>query len=361
MFSKKIAVGVLCLSLLLPLALFLCRADNSLTSSFQRKKPKDWVEGPVKYIITSKEKKEYKKYNTEEEKKRFIKLFWARRDPNVETYRNEFRDEFNRRVDYANENFKERVFYGWETARGRIYIVFGPPSREWKQILSMGTRPAIFWLYDNPPSMYLRTMEALVFADIYKNGRYYLLRPMPLDYFDAYFQYMKGRSYFELVPDEYFRAFEEVNEMAIVNPDLKYEDIASGETEEGGLVSGQIPFQWEVDSVPAQDDKVQLNVKIILQYTDITYYEKDSKYQTTLGLSVKLFKEADQPAAEFEDEIHLSLTEDELKAKAKEKLEYSCSLMALPGEYNIEIMLKDIKSGIGKTVTDKLTVVSKSQ
>lgn len=361
MFSKKIAVGFLCLSLLLPLAFFLCRADNSLTSSFQRKKPKDWVEGPVKYIITSKEKKEYKKYNTRAEKERFIKLFWARRDPNVETYRNEFRDEFNRRVDYANKNFKERAFDGWETARGWIYIVFGPPSREWKQILSMGTRPAIFWLYDNPPSIYLRTMEALVFADIYKNGRYYLLRPMPLDYFDAYFQYMKGRSYFDLVPDEYFRALEEVNERTIVNPDLKYEDIASGRAEEGGVVLVEIPFQWEVDFVPAQDDKIQLNLKIVLKYIDITYYEKDSKYQTTLGLSVKLFGEAEQPIAEFKDEIHLSLTEDELKAKAKEKLEYNGLLLAMPGEYDIEIELRDIKSGIGKTVTEKLTVVSKSQ
>src|SRR5690606_10017005 len=56
--------------------------------------------------------------------------FWAKRDPLPITDLNEFRDEFFQRVRYATEAFREpggRA--GWQTDRGEVYIVLGPPDQ----------------------------------------------------------------------------------------------------------------------------------------------------------------------------------------------------------------------------------------
>jgi len=49
-------------------------------------------------------------------------------DPTPETEHNELMDEYYKRVSYANENF-DGWKDGWETDRGMIYILFGPPDQ----------------------------------------------------------------------------------------------------------------------------------------------------------------------------------------------------------------------------------------
>jgi GWxTD domain-containing protein len=361
MNPKKIISRFLGLVFLLSVGLSLYAAESSLYTAFQKKKePKDWIDGPVGYIVTSEEKKQYKKLSTEAEKEKFIKWFWARRETNPETYRNEFRDEFNERVRYANANFKERGLEGWETARGHVYIVYGPPSREWQEIIQTGNRPAIFWQYDEPPSRYSRVMEPLVFVELYRNGRYYLMRPMPMDYFEYYFQMMRGRSYFELVPDEYFRAFEEVNKNAIQKRDLKIEDVAGNEVASGVSTTEEIPFEWQTDFIPSSDNKVQVNITIKLKYKDISYYQSESKYKANFGLSIKLVQN-EELAETHQDEINVELTEKELMAKANDYMVYTSSLNVLPGKYTLEIILENNKTHISKTVREELTVELKPE
>ncbi len=358
MYSKKIISGFLSLVFLLSALSLLLGAENSLFQ--KKKKPEGWLDGPVQYVLTNKEKKQYKKLETEAEKEKFIKWFWARRDPNPETYRNEFRGEFDERLRYANAHFKERGLEGWETSRGHIYIVFGPPSREWQEIVSVGNRPAIVWYYDNPPSKYMRVMEPLVFVELYRNGRYYLMRPMPMDYFEYYFQRMRGRSYFELVPDEYLRAFEEVNKNSIQKSDLKIEDV--DKKVEGEVSSTEeIPFQWQADFTPSPDNKVQVNITIKLKYKDISYYQSESKYKADFEMLIKLLENEELATEALQDEINVELNEEELMAKANEYMVYKGSLYAVPGEYTIEIILENKETHISKTITEELTVEIKSE
>src|SRR5512132_2312602 len=42
---------------------------------------KDWAKGPVKWIMTADEEKEWKKLRTDEERAAFVKAFWDKRDP----------------------------------------------------------------------------------------------------------------------------------------------------------------------------------------------------------------------------------------------------------------------------------------
>lgn len=363
---KKAVCSFLCLALLIPLTFLLCRADSDFHVRTQKKK-KDWIEGPVGYIITEEEKKHYNKLKTEEEKEKFIKWFWARRDPNPVTYRNEFQHEFNRRVSYANTHFKEGRLEGWETARGRVYIVFGPPAEVKKEIIPF--RPTwedrtgrfLIWIYHNPPSHYLRAIGPLFFAELYGDGRWFLLRPMPRDQFEYYFQRRRPQQYFELVPDEYFRAFEEVNRNAIQKPDLEIAEVEGKEGGEDISATEEIPFQWKVDFVPSADDKIQVDITITLKYKDIIFYQKESKYKADLDLSVKLFLGEESSATELHDEINVQLTEEELIAKTRENLEYKGSLVVSLGEYTIKITMEDTRTHMSKTVTEQLPVVSKSE
>jgi GWxTD domain-containing protein len=86
-----------------------------------------WLED-VSYIITPEEEAAFKNLKTDEEVDEFVKQFWLRRDPTPGASTNAFRDEYYRRIGWANDHFTARV-PGWKTDRGRIYIVYGPPDQ----------------------------------------------------------------------------------------------------------------------------------------------------------------------------------------------------------------------------------------
>jgi GWxTD domain-containing protein len=85
-----------------------------------------WLDEDVVYIITSEEREVFRTLTTPEEREQFIEQFWIRRDPDLTTSVNEYKEEHYRRIAYANERFKSGI-PGWRTDRGRIYIIHGPP------------------------------------------------------------------------------------------------------------------------------------------------------------------------------------------------------------------------------------------
>jgi GWxTD domain-containing protein len=86
---------------------------------------KKWMNEDVTYILTDNERQSFKQLTTDEEREKFIEQFWLRRDPISSTAANEFKEEYYRRIAYANERFGGKL-PGWKTDRGRIYIVYGP-------------------------------------------------------------------------------------------------------------------------------------------------------------------------------------------------------------------------------------------
>ena len=165
---KKAAV---CFALFAAVAM----AADQLTWEDLKKNIDSWIRGPVSLIATDQEKTVFAKLKSPEEKMQFIKIFWARRDPLLRTSENEFKQEFYQRVDYANANFAEGDQSGWDTARGQVYILFGPPSREEKRILAESSRPVLLWVYDRIPSDQIPKNEALMF--VWRDIKYVLAPP----------------------------------------------------------------------------------------------------------------------------------------------------------------------------------------
>ena len=87
-----------------------------------------WIESPVKYILTPAQKKEYATFTTNAERASFIDAFWKQLDPTPTTDVNELREEFDRRLAFADAYFAQPKQAGSLTERGAVFAFLGPPT-----------------------------------------------------------------------------------------------------------------------------------------------------------------------------------------------------------------------------------------
>ncbi len=115
-FAMKIRLKLTIFAILLLLcsSLFLFASQTS-------KRLSKWLE-EVDPIISKAERSVYESLPTDEDKLRFQKSFWAVRDPDKETPENEFKQDYYRRLNYANNRLG-----GVNSDRGEIYMILGEP------------------------------------------------------------------------------------------------------------------------------------------------------------------------------------------------------------------------------------------
>ncbi|MGK9477618.1 GWxTD domain-containing protein [Melioribacter sp. OK-6-Me] len=111
--------------------------------------------------------KEGKTY--EERLMRFLE-FWDKKKPNPKMLINPIMNEYYRRVEYANKNFKAFGNEGWRTDMGMIYITFGPPSYVERHPFDPDSKPYEIWDY-------YELNRSFVFIDQTGFGDYRLLNP----------------------------------------------------------------------------------------------------------------------------------------------------------------------------------------
>jgi GWxTD domain-containing protein len=88
-----------------------------------------WLHEDVVYIISDEEKAAFEHLTSDAERLQFVEQFWERRDPTPGTPENEFKQEHYRRLAFANKHYRTASGTpGWQTDRGHIYIVYGPPD-----------------------------------------------------------------------------------------------------------------------------------------------------------------------------------------------------------------------------------------
>jgi len=148
-------------------------STDLLAKAYQR-----WLHEDVRWIITPEERASFSRLSKNDERNRHVEQFWQRRDPTPDTSENEYKEEHYRRIAYANEHFG-RAVPGWETDRGRIYILYGPPDRiQAEPVRSMGDsgKPTLLWHYDAMPG-YSGGFD-LKFVDDCDCGDYHLETPL---------------------------------------------------------------------------------------------------------------------------------------------------------------------------------------
>lgn len=104
--------------------------------------------------------------NYEEKLRRFIE-FWKKLDPTPTTEFNEAFEEYYERIYYANTHFKSYI-EGWQTDRGMVYVVLGPPATIQTQTDFNANRNYEIWNYSS---------RTFIFVDYSGFGDYRLLSP----------------------------------------------------------------------------------------------------------------------------------------------------------------------------------------
>ena len=87
-----------------------------------------WLDSPVRYLLTPAEKTQFTSATTSTEREAFVTAFWARLDPTPTTLENEFREEFERRVAFADAAFRTDTVPGHQTDRAVVFALMGAPS-----------------------------------------------------------------------------------------------------------------------------------------------------------------------------------------------------------------------------------------
>ncbi|MBM2841425.1 MAG: hypothetical protein HW412_1953 [Bacteroidetes bacterium] len=126
----------------------------------------------LKYITTEDQRDSLRHGNLDERRDN-LEAFWKRKDPTLETAYNEVMVEYYRRVDHATRTFGTlRDPDGFKSDRGRIYILYGPPTSTGRT-LSPTSGYQEEWTYAN-------VGKRFIFADQSKNGNYVLVSTQSL-------------------------------------------------------------------------------------------------------------------------------------------------------------------------------------
>ena len=123
-----------------------------------------------KYIATSQEIEQYNILNGEKGKQKFLQEFWKVRDNEPSTQKNEFYEEYLRRIDISNQQFSTLGKKGWKTDRGRIYLKYGAPSEIERYPNQIDTKPYEIWNYNE-----IEGGVVFVFADLTNFSDYQLI------------------------------------------------------------------------------------------------------------------------------------------------------------------------------------------
>jgi len=123
----------------------------------------------LRYIATSDQMKQLQDA-LEKDRLRLWDEFWKSQDPTPTTAENEKKDEYYKRLRYADLNFGHFGRDGWKTDMGMVYITYGPPDEIERHPFDIDAKPYQFWYYYN-----LR--RVFRFVDVNGYGEYELIYP----------------------------------------------------------------------------------------------------------------------------------------------------------------------------------------
>jgi GWxTD domain-containing protein len=338
---------------------------------------KKWLEEEVPYIITNEERAAFKKLTTDDEREQFIENFWERRNPNPGSPENEFKEEYYRRIAYANEHFASGI-PGWRTDRGRIYIMYGPadevdahpsggsyvrppeegggetatyPFEQWRYRYIDGIGTNIILEFVDPtmtgeyhltmdpgekdallhvPNAGLTDMEAMGMAS--KKDRFTRTDGMTIG------TPMGGlpESMEEFTRlDLYAKIFQP--------PEVKFKDLKAVVTSK--ISTALLPFDVRTDFLKVTDESVLTPITVQVAYRDLQFQNKDGVMHSVLDIYGQLTSLGGRNAGIHEKSMVLDVPEHEFQQSLGRKAVYQYAVPLRPGRYKLSLVMKDDVSG----------------
>lgn len=131
------------------------------------KDSKKWLEEVTPIILPDERQTYTEQLKDRNERLEFEKIFWARRDPNLETPENEYKTTtFDPRRAEADKRYRVAGRLGAQTDCGRLYVIFGEPDEVKKeQTDNPASRPPETWTFRDRPGMTFQGGQTQVALD----------------------------------------------------------------------------------------------------------------------------------------------------------------------------------------------------
>jgi GWxTD domain-containing protein len=340
---------------------------------------KKWIDEDVAYIITDDEKRAWKKLATDEEREQFIEAFWRRRDPDPDTELNEYLEEHYERVAYANQHFASGI-PGWKTDRGRIYIMYGPPHEKethpsggsydrpsYEGGGSTTTYPFETWFYRYLPG--IGSGIEIEFVDPTGTGEYRIARsPNEKDAMlnvpgagltlmeqlglSSKADRISGMSTFGYTgpgaresdsPFTRLQLYTDLQRPPQVNDVLEKSLLATAST--AAEDTSALDVSTKVDFYRASDERVMTAITIQTDNNDLTFKDVGGVQTARLNIYGRVTNLSGRRITSFEDPVTTTATVDELSAAKDRKSAYQRVLPLSPGNYKVDLLVRDINSG----------------
>jgi GWxTD domain-containing protein len=341
---------------------------------------KNWINEDVAYIITDDEKRAWKKLQTDEEREQFIEGFWRRRDPDPDTELNEYLEEHYERVAYANQHFTSGI-PGWKSDRGRIYIMYGAPHEKethpsggsyerpsYEGGGSTTTYPFEIWFYRYLPG--IGSGIEIEFVDPTGTGEYRIARSP--DEKDAMlnipgagltlneqlglssktdrvanrgaFGYSGPGAREQDSPFSRLILYTDLQKPPQINDVLEKNLLATSST--GAVEGGDVlSVATKVDFFRASDQRVMTALTIQTDNDDLTFKDVGGVQRARLNIYGRVTNLSGRRITSFEDPVTTDATVEELASAKNRKSAYQRVLPLSPGNYKVDLLIRDINSG----------------
>jgi len=314
-----------------------------------------WIKEDVYLIITPAERAAFEKLKTNDEREKFIGIFWDNRDPTPDTEENEFRDQHYERVAYANEHFASGV-PGSMTDRGRIYIKFGKPDEieghpaggSYQRMSYEGggmttTYPFEKWFYRHIPGV--RSGVEIEFVDPSGSGEYRIARDFSEK--DA-MAHVPG---YVSASDQsgYLRAQDSPLERMALQNDLEKAPEIEKRFLEGtktpALDDSALDFDIRADYFKLSDNRVITAFTVQTENRDLVFTDSGGLLSARLNILGRIVDLTERRVGAFEDSVSTSATAAELSEAKSRRSAYSKVVILAPGHYKVDIVVRDTESG----------------
>lgn len=349
---------------------------------------KKWLNEDVVHIIADEERQVFEKLSGDEEREAFIEQFWLRRDPDLSTATNEFKEEHYRRLQYANENFYSGKA-GWMTDRGRIYVRFGPPDS--RQRFSSGetyvrpfsqgggitkTFPFEIWRY--------RLIEGIgpdveiEFVDPSNTGEFRIsIDPVEKD---ILFKVGTGPTeYEEMGRESRFQRdirrglatnypgpvkdlpFERMARLAVLDrpPQIRYDDLKSIVTT--NISYNQLPSTFHTYYIRLNPEKALVWVTITIPNSALSYENTSQVWRADLQIYGIIQDLGGRILTEFEESLAIQIPPHKQDQEMRAQSVFQKSFLLEPGSYKLSLVARNPQSKQMVTRVDRIFVPAFAQ
>lgn len=349
---------------------------------------KEWLNGPVSYIITPEERSAFLHLQTNQERENFIEAFWERRNPDPGSPENTYKEEYYRRIAYANEHYSSGI-PGWKTDRGRIYLMWGKPDEvdshpaggPYERPTEEGGGETSTYPFEDWRYRYLEGIGENVeieFVDPTGSGEYHLtMDPSEKDALT----YVPGAGLTDMEAmgmasktdrfkntdgthmakveggqPESYNEFSRLDLYAKIQapPPVKFKDLEA--VVDSRLTANQIQFQCHSDFLRITDDTDLVPITVQIPNHEMSFQDKNGVQIATMHLFARITSVSGRVVNTFEDTITAETPDSLMQQYLKSNSIYQKAVPLSPGLYRLDVVLKDINSSNLGVINTRLAV-----